>query len=93
MGFTRQQAVKALKETNNNMERAVDWLFSHSDEPMEVHARKILCLTLPNFALKVDGGGTVTSSQQQTTTLPGKLLCMNDVYPMSVGCCVFVVCV
>jgi len=31
MGFTRDQAIKALKNTNNNVERAVDWLFSHTD--------------------------------------------------------------
>ncbi|BGP13867.1 hypothetical protein JCM10213_002505 [Rhodosporidiobolus nylandii] len=32
MGFTAQQARKALRETGNNMERAVEWLFSHSDD-------------------------------------------------------------
>lgn len=32
MGFTEQQAAKALKETDNNTERAVDWIFSHQDE-------------------------------------------------------------
>ncbi|KAI9094317.1 hypothetical protein DFS34DRAFT_628945 [Phlyctochytrium arcticum] len=31
MGFTDPQARRALKETNSNMERAVDWLFSHAD--------------------------------------------------------------
>ncbi|KAJ3148786.1 hypothetical protein HDU86_007341 [Geranomyces michiganensis] len=31
MGFTSSQAKRALKETSNNMERAVDWLFSHAD--------------------------------------------------------------
>lgn len=38
MGFTRDQAVKALKATDNNVERAADWIFSHVDElnaPME----------------------------------------------------------
>ncbi|XP_033097730.1 ubiquitin carboxyl-terminal hydrolase 5-like isoform X1 [Anneissia japonica] len=39
MGFTQQQAVKALKATSNNVERAADWIFSHLDElnsePME----------------------------------------------------------
>jgi ubiquitin carboxyl-terminal hydrolase 5/13 len=37
MGFTRNQALRAMKETNNNMERAVDWLFSHpevGDDPV-----------------------------------------------------------
>ncbi|CDH49949.1 ubiquitin carboxyl-terminal hydrolase 14 [Lichtheimia corymbifera JMRC:FSU:9682] len=35
MGFSAQQAKKALKETNNDPERAVDWLFSHPDETGE----------------------------------------------------------
>jgi ubiquitin carboxyl-terminal hydrolase 5/13 len=32
MGFTMRQATKALKATNNNTERAVDYIFSHQDE-------------------------------------------------------------
>lgn len=32
MGFTRDQAVKALKATDNQVERAVDWIFSHQEE-------------------------------------------------------------
>lgn len=32
MGFTMSQATKALKATNNNTERAVDYIFSHQDE-------------------------------------------------------------
>lgn len=38
MGFTIQQATKALKETNNNVERAADWIFSHA---MEMDAMEI----------------------------------------------------
>jgi ubiquitin carboxyl-terminal hydrolase 5/13 len=37
MGFTRDQARRALKNTNNNLERAVDYLFSHSED-MEIEA-------------------------------------------------------
>jgi len=33
MGFNAPQARQALKETNGDMERAVDWLFSHPDAP------------------------------------------------------------
>lgn len=33
MGFTREQALRALHATNNSVERAVDWIFSHIDEP------------------------------------------------------------
>lgn len=32
MGFTREQAIKALKATDNNPERATDWIFSHQEE-------------------------------------------------------------
>lgn len=32
MGFTAQQATKGLKETDNSVERAADWLFSHQSE-------------------------------------------------------------
>ncbi|PVU90003.1 hypothetical protein BB559_004825 [Furculomyces boomerangus] len=31
MGFTPAQSKRALKETDNDMERAVDWLFSHPE--------------------------------------------------------------
>ncbi|KAM9805526.1 ubiquitin carboxyl-terminal hydrolase 5 isoform X3 [Syngnathus typhle] len=38
MGFSREQATKALRATSNTLERAVDWIFSHLDdlESMEV---------------------------------------------------------
>ena len=29
MGFTREEATKALRATDNNLERSVDWIFSH----------------------------------------------------------------
>jgi ubiquitin carboxyl-terminal hydrolase 5/13 len=35
MGFTPNQAKKALRETDLNMERAVEWLFSHPDDSGE----------------------------------------------------------
>jgi len=35
MGFNRKKALKALKETNNNLERAADWLFSRMDEDID----------------------------------------------------------
>uniref|UniRef100_A0AAY4BAL3 Ubiquitin carboxyl-terminal hydrolase n=1 Tax=Denticeps clupeoides TaxID=299321 RepID=A0AAY4BAL3_9TELE len=31
MGFPRQQAIRALKGSNNNLERALDWIFTHPD--------------------------------------------------------------
>ncbi|KAI8921585.1 hypothetical protein BC831DRAFT_476413 [Entophlyctis helioformis] len=35
MGFTDSQAKKAIRATGGDMERAVNWLFSHADEPMD----------------------------------------------------------
>ncbi|XP_063291263.1 ubiquitin carboxyl-terminal hydrolase 5 isoform X1 [Pelobates fuscus] len=32
MGFSQEQAVRALRATNNSLERAVDWIFSHIDD-------------------------------------------------------------
>lgn len=32
MGFSRDKALLALKKTDNNVERAIDWIFSHMDE-------------------------------------------------------------
>lgn len=32
MGFTMQQAEKALRATQNDVQRAADWIFSHSSE-------------------------------------------------------------
>ncbi|KAJ3063342.1 hypothetical protein HDU98_000834 [Podochytrium sp. JEL0797] len=36
MGFTMAQAKKAMSKTDNNLERAIDWLFSHAGEDMEM---------------------------------------------------------
>jgi len=37
MGFPRDKVVIALQNTNNNIENAVEWVFSHTDDdvPME----------------------------------------------------------
>ncbi len=32
MGMPTKKCVKALRETDNNVERAVDWIFSHPDD-------------------------------------------------------------
>ena len=31
MGMTKEMAEAGLRNTDNNMERAVDWIFSHPD--------------------------------------------------------------
>ncbi|KAJ9098334.1 hypothetical protein QFC19_006458 [Naganishia cerealis] len=41
MGFTHAQAKKALRETDGNAERAVEWLFSHPDDNGEESAAPI----------------------------------------------------
>lgn len=33
MGFSSQQAARALRKCDGNLERACDWIFSHMDEP------------------------------------------------------------
>ncbi|NXP42206.1 UBP13 hydrolase, partial [Leiothrix lutea] len=35
MGFQRNVAIQALKATNNNLERALEWIFSHPDPEEE----------------------------------------------------------
>lgn len=35
MGFSKEKAVKALQATDNNIERATDWIFSHADDMEE----------------------------------------------------------
>lgn len=32
MGFPRAHSIRALKNTNNNLERALDWIFTHPEE-------------------------------------------------------------
>ena len=34
MGFDQARCVYALQQTSNSMDRAVEWLFSHADEPL-----------------------------------------------------------
>lgn len=36
MGFSEAQARKGLKATDNNVERAMDWIFSHPESAMEI---------------------------------------------------------
>ncbi|KAI8870087.1 ubiquitinyl hydrolase [Ramicandelaber brevisporus] len=36
MGFTRKQGLKALRETNGDIARAVDWLFNHPEDMGDV---------------------------------------------------------
>ena len=40
MGFNRDQAAKALRMTENNLERAADWIFSHAAEMDEMETEE-----------------------------------------------------
>lgn len=33
MGIDEKKAIKALTKCDNNVERAIDWVFSHMDDP------------------------------------------------------------
>ncbi|XP_046375139.2 ubiquitin carboxyl-terminal hydrolase 5-like [Haliotis rufescens] len=79
MGFTRDQAVKALKATNNNVERAADWIFSHADEldqPMETDQAQAAAPATPKFR---DGSGkyqlVAFISHMGTSTNVGHYVC------------------
>lgn len=39
MGFETARCKFALKQTQNNVERAVEWLFSHMDDPLPDDSR------------------------------------------------------
>ncbi|XP_067144900.1 ubiquitin carboxyl-terminal hydrolase 5 [Centruroides vittatus] len=77
MGFTEEQAVCALKATENNLERAADWIFSHADElsqtPMETDDN---AMPDPKFR---DGSGTYRLigfiSHMGTSTMVGHYVC------------------
>ncbi|CAM4624856.1 unnamed protein product [Leuciscus chuanchicus] len=48
MGFPRHHTIKALKATNNNLERALDWIFTHPDCEEESEAMSDTADTEPN---------------------------------------------
>jgi ubiquitin carboxyl-terminal hydrolase 5/13 len=67
MGFTMPQASKALRETSNNPERAVEWLFNHTDDPGDVEqpASSIPSDPSPNTAgedLEIPGSKAIPAS-------------------------------
>ena len=41
MGLTSKQAIKALKNCDGNVERAIDWIFSHMDDPVSENEMEI----------------------------------------------------
>eukprot|EP00112_Aurelia_sp_Birch-Aquarium-sp1_P012383 Seg2604.5 transcript_id=Seg2604.5/GoldUCD/mRNA.D3Y31 product="Ubiquitin carboxyl-terminal hydrolase 5" protein_id=Seg2604.5/GoldUCD/D3Y31 len=59
MGFAIPQATKALKATDNNLERAIDWLFSHAGE-------------IDDAEMEVDSEGGQATSAPTYNDGPGK---------------------
>lgn len=76
MGFTREQATKALKATNNNLERAADWIFSHQVELDAQETDRVATPTQENFR---DGSGRYKLvgfiSHMGTSTMVGHYVC------------------
>jgi len=48
MGFTRDQAMTALRNTDNNLERAIEWIFSHPDGEDPVVSESFQDSSLPD---------------------------------------------
>lgn len=79
MGFTRRQALKALKATDNNVERAVDWALSHTAElesETETEGTNVAVASQPEYR---DGSGkyklVAFISHMGTSTLVGHYVC------------------
>lgn len=53
MGFTRAQCIKALQNTDNNVERAADWIFSHPDEINSIEDAPAAAPTAPAASAEV----------------------------------------
>jgi len=87
MGFPREKAIKALKATDNNVERATDWIFSHMEDAMDVeepkHQASVVVNDGPaNYRLKafISHMGTSTSSGHYVCHVKkdGKWILFND---------------
>lgn len=88
MGFHRNQAVQALRATNSNLERALDWIFSHpefeedSDFVIEMENNanaNIISEAKPEGPRVKDGSGTYELfafiSHMGTSTMSGHYVC------------------
>uniref|UniRef100_A0A8C9PI98 Ubiquitin carboxyl-terminal hydrolase n=1 Tax=Spermophilus dauricus TaxID=99837 RepID=A0A8C9PI98_SPEDA len=88
MGFQRNQAVQALRATNNNLERALDWIFSHpefeedSDFVIEMENNanaNIISEAKPEGPRVKDGSGMYELfafiSHMGTSTMSGHYVC------------------
>jgi len=70
MGFPEQRAIKSLRETGGNVERATDWLFSHTeDEVMDFDTGAIGSGGLGSSAAEVIPPQASSSSSSKYTLL------------------------
>lgn len=56
MGFDRKHVIAALKATENNLDRALDWIMSHG--PEETDTMEVSESSLPKY---IDGHGSKLS--------------------------------
>eukprot|EP01117_Protostelium_nocturnum_P009498 TRINITY_DN3388_c0_g1_i1.p1 TRINITY_DN3388_c0_g1~~TRINITY_DN3388_c0_g1_i1.p1 ORF type:complete len:818 (-),score=348.96 TRINITY_DN3388_c0_g1_i1:146-2599(-) len=80
MGFPRDAAIRALKATDNNIERAADWIFSHADDPVPMEEAPQSSSASPSSASSLtDGNGKYKLlsiiSHMGTSTLSGHYVC------------------
>ncbi|KAM7387880.1 hypothetical protein PAMP_024091 [Pampus punctatissimus] len=66
MGFPRTHSIRALKATNNNLERALDWIFTHPEEE-ETDALSDMADTEPN-----DNAFSNNNSHSDSTLSPDR---------------------
>uniref|UniRef100_A0A671YZV3 Ubiquitin carboxyl-terminal hydrolase n=1 Tax=Sparus aurata TaxID=8175 RepID=A0A671YZV3_SPAAU len=66
MGFPRNHSIQALKATNNNLERALDWIFTHPEEE-ESDALSDMADTEPN-----DNAFSNANSHSDSTLSPDR---------------------
>jgi len=82
MGFTREQASTALKQTSNSVERAIDWIFSHPDGIPDAGSESVQTNgndSTPTLPSVTDGTGNYELfafiSHMGTSTLCGHYVC------------------
>ncbi|XP_055364247.1 ubiquitin carboxyl-terminal hydrolase 13 isoform X5 [Betta splendens] len=66
MGFPRAHSIRALKATNNNLERALDWIFTHPEEE-ELDTLSDMADTEPN-----DNAFSNATSHSDSTLSPDR---------------------
>lgn len=69
MGFSVPQAKKALRETSGDVERAVEWLFSHPDDQGVFDDEEAPAAASDSAAPKPEAGSAVTPAKYQLQSI------------------------